>query len=87
MKSLSLLVVVAALAAPALGEAPQLFYHESVGIPEAARIKQAEQALDFDGNRIVGGAVAPLGTYPFLVTLHLIEPVHTHTNYLKNKKK
>ncbi|KOB71786.1 Serine protease, partial [Operophtera brumata] len=45
-----------------------LYYHENVGIPEAARIKHVEQAMDFDG-RIVGGSPAAVGTYPFLVGL------------------
>ncbi|XP_061719026.1 brachyurin-like isoform X2 [Cydia pomonella] len=41
-------------------------YHNKIGIPEAARIKAAEEALDFDGGRIVGGAAAGLGQYPYL---------------------
>ncbi|XP_047992326.1 chymotrypsin-1-like [Leguminivora glycinivorella] len=41
-------------------------YHTSVGIPTAARIKAAEEALDFDGARIVGGAPAYLGQFPYL---------------------
>ncbi|KAJ8719897.1 hypothetical protein PYW07_011940 [Mythimna separata] len=64
------LLIVCALAALALAEELiALHYHESVGIPEAARIKQAELATDFDGSRIVGGAPAAVGTYPFLVGL------------------
>ncbi|VVC86436.1 unnamed protein product [Leptidea sinapis] len=30
-------------------------YHESIGIPLAQKIKQAESAVDFDGSRIIGG--------------------------------
>ncbi|XP_075977323.1 collagenase-like [Anticarsia gemmatalis] len=64
MKSL---LIVIALAALALAEEPiQLYYHENVGIAEAARIKQAEQAHDFDGSRIVGGSAAALGAHPHL---------------------
>ncbi|CAH2064799.1 unnamed protein product, partial [Iphiclides podalirius] len=43
-----------------------LHYHENVGIALAERIKQAEQAVDFDGVRIVGGSPASLGAYPHL---------------------
>ncbi|KAJ0176319.1 hypothetical protein K1T71_008493 [Dendrolimus kikuchii] len=42
------------------------FYHESVGIREAERIKQVEQAIDFDGSRIVGGSAAGLGAHPHM---------------------
>lgn len=47
-----------------------VYYHENEGIPEAARIKHAESALDFD-ERIVGGSPAAVGTYPFLVSMVL----------------
>ncbi|XP_075977320.1 collagenase-like [Anticarsia gemmatalis] len=64
MKSL---LIVFALAALALAYEPiENNYHENVGIPEAARIMQAEQAMDFDGSRIVGGSAANAGAYPFL---------------------
>ena len=64
------LLIVCALAALALAEEPiTLHYHESVGIPEAARIKQAELATDFDGSRIVGGSTTGAGTHPHLVRL------------------
>ncbi|KAJ8719269.1 hypothetical protein PYW08_011444 [Mythimna loreyi] len=64
------LLMLCALAALALAEEPILLhYHENVGIPEAARIRQAELAADFDGSRIIGGAAAAVGTYPFLVGL------------------
>lgn len=48
-----------------------VYYHENEGIPEAARIKYAEQAADFDG-RIVGGSPSAVGTYPFLVSVTII---------------
>lgn len=54
-------------------------YHESVGIPEAARIKAAEdQVLALSGtvdnysDRIVGGASAPANAHPYLVSYSLI---------------
>ncbi|PZC72392.1 collagenase isoform X2 [Helicoverpa armigera] len=68
MKYVLLVIAVAAVAARA--ESPvALYYHEAAGIAQAARIKQAELALDFDGSRIIGGAAAAVGTYPFLVGL------------------
>ncbi|XP_061379338.1 collagenase-like [Danaus plexippus] len=36
-------------------------YHNTIGVYEAARIKQAEESTDFDGSRIVGGNFAILG--------------------------
>lgn len=42
-------------------------YHEHTGVSEHSRIKQIEDAIDFDGNRIVGGGPANLGQYPYLV--------------------
>ncbi|XP_063365792.1 brachyurin-like [Cydia amplana] len=69
MKLLVALALVG-LAGSALAEefvAPiELDYHNKIGIPEAARIKAAEEALDFDGGRIVGGAAAWLGAYPYM---------------------
>ncbi|CAG9565000.1 unnamed protein product [Danaus chrysippus] len=48
-------------------------YHNTIGVYEAARIKQAEEAADFDGSRIVGGNAASLGQFPYfgglLITL------------------
>ncbi|XP_052743567.1 transmembrane protease serine 9-like [Bicyclus anynana] len=41
-------------------------YHEEFGIPQAARIKAAEDALDFDGSRIAGGTASGLGAHPHL---------------------
>uniref|UniRef100_A0A2A4JJ77 Peptidase S1 domain-containing protein n=1 Tax=Heliothis virescens TaxID=7102 RepID=A0A2A4JJ77_HELVI len=64
---LMVIAVVAAARASVLPAA--LYYHEAAGIAEAARIKQAELAVDFDGSRIIGGAAAAVGTYPFLVGL------------------
>ncbi|CAK1592791.1 unnamed protein product [Parnassius mnemosyne] len=61
------LVVLFCLVAVSLATEPILLhYHENVGIPLAERIKQSEQAVDFDGSRIVGGSPASLGSYPFL---------------------
>uniref|UniRef100_A0A2H1WCW9 SFRICE_033531 n=1 Tax=Spodoptera frugiperda TaxID=7108 RepID=A0A2H1WCW9_SPOFR len=66
------MMAAAAAAGPASAggaESVTLYYHESVGVPEAERIKQAEHAANFDGSKIIGGAAAPVGTYPFLVGL------------------
>ncbi|CAK1549508.1 unnamed protein product [Leptosia nina] len=41
-------------------------YHENVGIPDAVRIRQAEEALDFDASRIIGGGNSKLGNNPHL---------------------
>ncbi|CAG4943623.1 unnamed protein product [Colias eurytheme] len=41
-------------------------YHNVIGIPEAARIKAAEAALDFDGSRIIGGSLSSLGQFPHM---------------------
>ncbi|XP_045511348.1 collagenase-like [Colias croceus] len=41
-------------------------YHGVIGIPEAARIKAAEAALDFDGSRIVGGSTSNVGQFPHM---------------------
>lgn len=43
-------------------------YHEKIGIPEFERLKQAEEAQDFDGSRIVGGQISALGAHPHLVS-------------------
>lgn len=45
------------------------FYHEAVGIPEAARIKRFEEELNFDETRIVGGSSAFLGQFPYQVNI------------------
>ncbi|GBP43783.1 Collagenase [Eumeta japonica] len=42
-----------------------LSYHETIGIPEAARIKAAEEAAIYDPSRIVGGSAAWLGQFPY----------------------
>ncbi|XP_045488425.1 transmembrane protease serine 9 [Pieris rapae] len=63
---LVVLGVTAALAAPPLQYEPIVTdYHGQIGIPEAARIKASEEAMDFDGSRIVGGSTASLGQFPF----------------------
>ncbi|XP_026741727.1 collagenase-like [Trichoplusia ni] len=70
MKYLLTVFAAVALAALASAEEPILkYYHENAGIAEAARIKNAEQALDFDGSRIVGGSTTGAGTHPFLIGL------------------
>lgn len=43
-------------------------YHERVGVFEAEKIRSWEEAVDFDGGRIVGGSPAALGAYPHLVS-------------------
>ncbi|KAL0828772.1 hypothetical protein ABMA28_003686 [Loxostege sticticalis] len=65
MKSLVLLLALAA-AAGAL-QAPLRFYHSAAGIAQAARIRQLEQALDFDGaHRIAGGQAVSALAHPHL---------------------
>ncbi|CAH3989067.1 collagenase-like [Pieris brassicae] len=67
---LVVLGVTAALAAPPLQYEPIVTdYHGQIGIPEAARIKAYENAMDFDGSRIVGGSPANLGQFPFFAGL------------------
>ncbi|XP_023947033.1 collagenase-like [Bicyclus anynana] len=41
-------------------------YHLEAGIPEAARIKAAEESMDFDGARIIGGTHSTVGQHPHL---------------------
>lgn len=64
----SLLLAVAGFVLVVAEEPILRYYHENEGIPEAARIKYVESAMDFDG-RIVGGSPAAVGTYPFLVSM------------------
>lgn len=70
--------LVALAAASPTPEPIQLYYHETEGIQEAERIKQLEEAVDFDGSRIVGGSAANVGAHPHLVspsvTLCLLMP-------------
>ncbi|KAL0828834.1 hypothetical protein ABMA28_003745 [Loxostege sticticalis] len=49
-------------------------YHESVGIPMAARLKKLEH--EAMSGRIVGGTPVSLGTHPFMVgiVIHLFSP-------------
>ncbi|XP_064073525.1 collagenase-like isoform X3 [Vanessa tameamea] len=61
-----LLVVVGLALAVAAEEQIFSSYHEEIGIPEAARIKFAEDAQDFDGSRITGGQESALGAHPHL---------------------
>ncbi|XP_045446208.1 collagenase-like [Melitaea cinxia] len=44
-------------------------YHEKIGIPEYERLKQAGEAQDFDGSRIIGGQISALGEHPHLAGL------------------
>lgn len=73
MKFVLLLSLVAvALSQPVDHDLPTAFnYHDHTGVSEYTRIKQIEDAIDFDGNRIVGGGPANLGVYPFLVMCSL----------------
>ncbi|XP_061379180.1 collagenase-like [Danaus plexippus] len=64
-----LLVTVVLILAVSAEESIRNDYHETVGIPMAARIREAEAALDFDGSRISGGQVAALGTFPYFAGL------------------
>ncbi|XP_072946889.1 brachyurin-like [Epargyreus clarus] len=67
---MKLCVVLVALVSAVLAfEEPQRYYHETVGIAEAARIKAFEDALDFDGSRITGGSNANLGQFPHMAGL------------------
>ncbi|KPJ20544.1 Collagenase [Papilio machaon] len=53
-----------------LGPSPiTLDYHATVGVPEAIRIRNAEEAMDFDGGRVAGGSTVNLGAHPYLVGL------------------
>ncbi|XP_068622453.1 collagenase-like [Battus philenor] len=65
-----LVAACACSAGEALTRSPmQLHYHSSEGIGEAARIRRAEAALDFDGSRVAGGSAISLGAHPYLVGL------------------
>ncbi|CAG9564993.1 unnamed protein product [Danaus chrysippus] len=59
------LVVVGLVVAVSAYEPINNDYHNTIGVYEAARIKQAEEAADFDGNRITGGNIASLGQFPY----------------------
>ncbi|XP_046969206.1 collagenase-like [Vanessa cardui] len=70
------LLVVVSLAVAVVAEEPIFYdYHEQIGIQEAARIKLAEDAQDFDGSRVVGGSVSSLGAHPHLggLVVHLTD--------------
>ncbi|XP_061379339.1 collagenase-like [Danaus plexippus] len=60
-----LLTVVCLAVAVSAYEPINIDYHNTIGVYEAARIKQAEEAADFDGSRIVGGNFAILGQLPY----------------------
>lgn len=42
-------------------------YHQNVGVLEAHRIKQAEEAQGHDGARLVGGLPSPIGLPPYML--------------------
>ncbi|CAK1582645.1 unnamed protein product [Parnassius mnemosyne] len=75
------LLIVSCLVAFVVARAPPPFveplmdYHETVGIPLATRIKEAEDAIMMGADnvvndvRIVGGAVAPVNAHPYLAGL------------------
>nr|XP_032518870.1 trypsin alpha-3-like [Danaus plexippus plexippus] len=60
-----LLVVVGLAVAVSAYEPITNDYHNTIGVYEAARIKQAEESADFDGGRITGGSAASLGQFPY----------------------
>ncbi|XP_072946808.1 brachyurin-like [Epargyreus clarus] len=76
-----IIVVLLAVAASAAAQYEPVFtdYHNQIGIPEAARIKAAEESMDFDGARIAGGAASGLGQFPFFGGL-LITLMHGPTS-------
>lgn len=78
---MKLLLVVCLAAAASAYEPIITNYHEEVGIPEAARVKKAEEALDFDGSRIVGGSASSLGAHPFMVSVVLLSNVSRYCFY------
>ncbi|XP_063365916.1 brachyurin-like [Cydia amplana] len=67
MKILVAFALISLVAGKAVIDSPvELDYHGKIGIPFAARLKAAEEALDFDGSRIVGGVPVAVGHYPFI---------------------
>ncbi|XP_026320438.1 collagenase-like [Hyposmocoma kahamanoa] len=42
------------------------YYHEAIGIKEAARIKAAEETTDYTDTRIIGGLYSELGEFPYM---------------------
>ncbi|CAH2102184.1 unnamed protein product [Euphydryas editha] len=71
---MKLLIAVVGLALAVAAELPIDLdsYHEKIGIPLFERIKQAEEAQDFDGSRIIGGQVSSLGAHPHLAGLIIL---------------
>lgn len=70
---LLLLVALCAVTAAAetWGEAaaePLRYYHETVGVAEAERIRAAEEAAEPNSERIVGGNASGLGAFPYQVS-------------------
>lgn len=69
-----LLVAVAAASAEVTSSDITVYdYHRRFGIPEAARIKRAEQeAFSSGAERIVGGSITDIRVVPYQVSLLLI---------------
>ncbi|KAG6445789.1 collagenase [Manduca sexta] len=74
MKLGILLLAVSASVSTLPAEEPVLYYHKNVGMREAERIRQAEQAADFDGSRIFNGSPAALGAFPYMGGLVIMVP-------------
>lgn len=68
MKLFVIVFAIVGLALTAAAEPVNIDYHEDFGIPAATRIKYAEQARDFDGNRVLGGQLSNLGQNPHFVS-------------------
>ncbi|XP_068628908.1 brachyurin-like [Battus philenor] len=82
--AVSWLVALVVARVPTAPVVPLVDYHETVGIPLATRIKETEDAImarsaDKDG-RIVGGVVAPVGSYPYLAGLLITFVNHPGTS-------
>ncbi|KAL0840002.1 hypothetical protein ABMA28_015329 [Loxostege sticticalis] len=67
MKSTVMLLLALAAAAAGGRVEPLRFYHSAVGIPQAERIRQHEQALGSDvASRIIGGEPVAATAHPYL---------------------
>lgn len=64
---MKLLLVAVSLALCHAEEPIALHYHETIGVPKAELIRLAEEGIDFDGTRIIGGTPAALGAHAHLV--------------------
>ncbi|CAH2041295.1 unnamed protein product, partial [Iphiclides podalirius] len=77
------LLTLAAARAPVGMVEPLQDYHETVGIPLASRIKEAEDAIMMGSSRIeriVGGAIAPTNAHPYLAGLLITFSNHPGTS-------